>query len=70
MTSHEYHRLMGYYHASINRPRTNVVTRRKAKSMANGTGIAIKTSRIQAQVPLEMVIKNETVKQRLIAERP
>ena len=70
MTNQEYHRLLGYWYAKVNRPRqaVTVTSRRSAKSQGNGTGIAIRTSRVQTQVPLEVVYRNETVHQRMVAE--
>lgn len=63
---------MGYWHAKINRPRqaVTVTSRRSVKSQGNGTGIAIRQSRVQTQVALEMVLRNETCHQRMIADSP
>lgn len=72
MTNNETRRLLGYWYAQCHRPRqaVTVTSRRSTKSQGNGTGIAIRQSRVQTQVPLEVVYRNETVHQRMIADSP
>ena len=72
MTNQETRRLMAYHYAKRHAPTmaVSVTSRRSARSQANGTGIAIKYSRVQYQVPIELVYRNETVHQRMIANAP
>ena len=58
MTNKAFKRLQGYSHAHANRPRSNVTSKRAAKTAWKGHGITPKWGKVATQVPLERLFSS------------
>ena len=67
MTNKEHNRIMSYWYAKKHAPTYNTISRRTSKSKSTGTGQILKQSRVETQIPLEVIFKNETCFQARIA---